>query len=322
MPSSQAPFRNPDALPESAPTPTPEPSVWRKYSAHHEFPLSALTSFVLHFLVVLLVALFGVWVIQWGSTTTDVELDTAILDVPGGYSLGSGGPDRGGDRDPKDGVVVLDSAVPDNFDVTSPVVRPPADPIVAPRSDKSLVDGARARSDGNRPGPGSGFGDGSERGPGTSKRKNSRGERMARWSVTFSYQTGEEYLQKLANLGATLAIAQADGKFLVINDVNQRPITTTSKNREELLKLNQLYWRQDDSDAMQALQRMLGLSTPPKFIWTFFPRDLEAALVDAEKKKSKLTEEQLNAGNWKTTFTAEKSGGKWAVNVVEQTKGK
>ena len=65
-----------------------------------------------------------------------------------------------------------------------------------------------------------------------------------------------------------------------------------------------------------------GITTESLKYDTFEESELKAAraLLKKELEKSKLTEDQLNEGNWKTTFTVERSAGKWAVNIESQKK--
>jgi hypothetical protein len=319
------------ALPEDEPLVPIEPTIMRKYSSHHEFPLSAMTSVLLHFLVVLTAAMFGYMIFNWSSRGDTPDLDT--VEFAGGGGEGGGAGDPNAAELTGEAIVFNPTETVENFDVTD-ITAPPD------KDDQQVIDNAKkadrqfkgiqksglggdvglggtgtggGRGRGHGRGIGDGIGDGVQ---------TKRGKRMDRWAITFSYRNGEEYLQKLGNLDAILVLSEGPGKFQAIEKINDRPVKVEPKNDEYVRKINRVYWLQTDADAMAVLQHTLSLKAPPRFVWAFFPRDLEDALLAAELKKSKLTEDQLNAGGWKTTFTAEKSGGKWNVNVVEQVKEK
>src|SRR5205809_783810 len=86
-----APADDPQPLPGPIVLP-PEPSVWKRYSSHMEFPLSLLASVTLHVAVGMTVLLLGALVFSWeGATPPPVPVDNVVFDLGNG-----GGPTGGG----------------------------------------------------------------------------------------------------------------------------------------------------------------------------------------------------------------------------------
>lgn len=148
-----------------------------------------------------------------------------------------------------------------------------------------------------------------------------RAQRKERWAITFSYRDGKEYLRRLAELEAILAIPDGADKYLVIDDLNKLPLSARRQTTADINALNRIYWLQDDPEPLEALKDALALPDRPKYFWAFFPPDLEKAFLEAELGKSKLTEEQLNRDKWKSLFAAKRIDGKWKIDVIEQARG-
>src|SRR5262249_4737355 len=70
----------------------PEPSVFMKYSQHHEFPLSTMASIVSHALVLLMAALAAGLIIHWGGDREPPEVDNIVFAGGGGDGEGGGNP--------------------------------------------------------------------------------------------------------------------------------------------------------------------------------------------------------------------------------------
>src|SRR5262245_10723392 len=79
-------------MPTAAPTlpgplAPPEERFWRRYSPHHEFPLSSAVSIALHILALVLLGLLGWWVAHLAT-----QKSTPLAEVP--IALGPSGGDR------------------------------------------------------------------------------------------------------------------------------------------------------------------------------------------------------------------------------------
>src|SRR5438874_9392911 len=72
----------------------PEERFWKRYSPHHEAPLSGFTSTAVHVLFLALVGLV-IWVHQKKTEEENRPLPVDVVRIPGGGGP-SGGPDPGG----------------------------------------------------------------------------------------------------------------------------------------------------------------------------------------------------------------------------------
>src|SRR5262249_7085376 len=73
----------------------PEEKFWQHYSPHHEFPLSSVSSFTLHALVIGLFVLMAVGIIKFGGKEK-MPVEAVHLDLGGGGGSKSGSGDAKG----------------------------------------------------------------------------------------------------------------------------------------------------------------------------------------------------------------------------------
>ncbi len=57
---------------------------WRRYSPHHEFPLSSAASIALHVMAVAVLVLGGVLAAKWGLGDSEKPIPISMMDDPGG----------------------------------------------------------------------------------------------------------------------------------------------------------------------------------------------------------------------------------------------
>jgi hypothetical protein len=310
----------------------PDESLWRKYSAHHEFPLSTLASVVLHAFVILMVAMFGAILFNWRSDQEPPEVGNLIF--AGGGGEGGGDPDasedpsnqlvfdptRRGDANPQLEYIPEDLRRPED----SAQARLIEQAQTADRKTRGINDPSLRPGSSGRGGPGSGggrgrgigLGEGQGSGPGKATQ---RARRMQRWDLSFGHDnTPEEYIRKLNNLQAILLVPGPDDQFRVYRDLTQRPLRGRIEPRAEINKLNRIYFVQDDPQHLEALIHILGLDSPPRYLAAFFPRSLEEELLRTELAHAGLTEEGIDQKKLATKFTAERREERWVVRVVEQ----
>src|SRR5687768_17512324 len=89
--------------PATKPLTAPEETFWQRYSAHHEAPLSGMTSLAIHLLAIPLLLLLGWLIIKLGLGEDSKPLPVAPVQMSGG-----GGSPHASDRDASDAGVVKD----------------------------------------------------------------------------------------------------------------------------------------------------------------------------------------------------------------------
>jgi hypothetical protein len=286
----------------------PEEQFWLRYSPHHEFPLSSATSVALHVLVLVFLGLAAWVAIRLGLGYENKPPSVSAV------SLDAGG---GGRKDGKPGGVFGGgAALPDDVQMQDP--QPALDPNALNRDLKEKVGPAppvdlqfdkkgRAMplvgkdtirlleglaADQGQKGPGIGGGQGGGNGPGIGggdgrgKAPNERQRRVLRWSMKFSTQSGNDYLQQLRDIkpggGAILAVPAGEGRFEVFRDLSRQPATGKV---EDLRTMNRIFWIDDQPESVRNLARAMGIKSPSS-IYAFFPVELENELVRLERVKS------------------------------------
>ncbi len=321
----------------------PDESMWRKYSPHHEFPLSSAASVVIHFFIALVVAFFGTLLFNLDS---DPPPAIDNLDVIGGGSGGQGewaGTSDGSPNlkehiafDPFEKPLVEDRNRPPLLD------RTPNDStvLILPDEDKEREKRARGFLDDlvkvDNPGQG-GSGRGGRRGDGIGnvdgdgigdRRGGKRAKRMHRWSLSIPFTGADDYADRLQDLGAILMIEDEANererdvnklRFWVYRDLARRPVRGTLESLVDLARIDRVYFKDRSPETVAFLIESLGLPPPTTEFTMFLPRDLEAAMLQAELKAAGVKfEDELNQKGFKTTFRAERSGNSWNVRVMDQ----
>jgi hypothetical protein len=315
----------------------PEERFWKRYSPHHEFPLSSATSIGLHALILFLLILAG-WVaykLGMGSENRPPEVGSLYVEPGGGSRTGVEGNKGEGARTLVEDPVTREQAAPPPVPaVKTPEVGPPDGlklhppekpgtrplPLSGQQLEKlfdQLGDAARDRlgngepaAPGRRPGKNSGPG-GNGEGPGSKAAQ--RKARVLRWSMTFNTQSGDDYLRQLKDVrpggGAILAIPAGPGQFEVIRDLSQRPAVGRV---EDLAEIKRIFWTDEKPDSVAGLARSLGIKAPAYFV-AFFPRELEEELVRLERAKANgAREEDIE----ETHFEVVRSGDGYEPRVV------
>lgn len=313
----------------------PEESVWRKYSANHEFPLSTLTSVALHVFVVLLVVLFGALVFHWnGAEPPAVGMVKFSDDAGGGGELSGGanpvdttGPEQlpgkvedpeitNGPRMPAD-LHIVTNHTPNadlddqskSFDRDFRELRPDQSKLVGPF-------GKGGPGDHGGKGPGHGPGDG----PGTEDGVY-RAKRTDRWAIALSYYDGEGLYREWANLQAIILVpegkyAAGQKQYRVFYDLSTKAPRGKLETIETMQTHGRTWFTDRNRESVAALARYLGYSPPPPFMAFFIPKTLEEELLAKERAYRKKTEEQLQG--WETVFRVRRIGDRFDAIVLEQ----
>jgi len=306
----------------------PEEPLFRKYSQHHEFPLSTLISVVTHGLVALIAFLAGAYVFNWASKPTPPEIHPLVVLGPEGGGGKAGIDDTTQLRDPDVIELKQASQVPEGipvFDLGEEVadmksrlktLQDLEKRSGVPATDREkLSKGAGGGDEGK-----TGTGKGPSSGPGSGTRAGDgwRARRMERWILSITYQNGADYLNKLARLQAVLAVPEGKDRYRVYTDLGTRPFQSQIQVTAELEALSRLYWTQTDAATLSELAKSLDLTSTPRMVHVFFPRSLEQELVKQELAWANLTELEINERKLETKFRAERRGNAWVVTVLEQ----
>jgi hypothetical protein len=306
----------------------PEEPLFRKYSQQHEFPLSTLISVVTHGLVALIAFLAGAYVFNWAAKPTTPEIHPLVVLGPEGGGGKAGIDETTQLRDPDvielkqaskvpEGIPVFDLGE-DVADMKSRVktLQDLGKQSGVPATDREkLSKGAGGGDDGKT---GTGKGPSSGPGGGTNELDEVRPKRMERWILSITYQSGTDYLNKLANLQAVLAVPEGKGRYRVYTDLSRRPFQSQVQATAELEELRRIYWTQTDSATLLELAKSLDLPSTPRMVHVFFPHSLEQELLKQELRHAKLTEQEINERKLETKFRAERRGNAWVVTVLEQ----
>jgi hypothetical protein len=278
----------------------PAEEFWQRYSPHHEFPVSSITSVALHILVIVTL-LLGAWAaIRLGLGNKERGLPITITEISDGTP--DGVPQKKGV-----GAGPLDEEVGDNPTPQKEVK--PVELVKLPESNLDPIDFHKYKdNEGKRlidPGAvnpvldslqkldeqarkklvsglgGQGASDGSPNGSPDGKKLSKRIKRLLRWSMIFNTRDGNDYATQLDALGAILAVPAANGKeYEVIRDLKTRPV---QGKVEDLASIKSIYWIDDKPDSVGGLARALGIKTNPKLIVAFFPVELESKLAQMER---------------------------------------
>ena len=211
---------------------------WRRYSPHHEFPLSSAASIALHVIAVAVLVLGGVLAAKWGLGDSEKPIPISIMDEPGG-----GGQPEGKDAGTRgEGAVqskeasespsnaVADATPAPKENLNEPTVDPVALPKIQDPSTRyidesaeamkglakldeqtrkslfnSLRDPAKGKG-GSGTGGGKGGGTGTGTGSGTAPGEGNlsvRQKRVLRWEVNFRVMSPEDHLRQFAALGVS-----------------------------------------------------------------------------------------------------------------------
>jgi hypothetical protein len=312
-----------------------------RYSPHHEFPLSTVTSVGLHALIIGLLVIGG-WVIatlNWGGDVKPPPSDAVAMEEGGG-----GGNPNGVGKGPGDGDVgdpdAPDAPLADPNETLD--VRPNAsrEQLQEVRKEASSLpefkdeEGKRLIEEGGKEvdkilrlnpevrkklnaglgkgGPGSGGGEGTGQGPGRGSKTgpgtgtaDERVKRTMRWTILWNTRDGRDYIQQLMAFGAILAMP--DGKtsngFLVIRDLSQTP---AQPKAEDIAQIHRIYWVGDEPQSVRTLFAALGLPAPP-FYAVFFSAEFEEKLLQLElnyrnKKENEIVETRFGIRRVQGTY--------------------
>jgi hypothetical protein len=300
----------------------PEERFWIRYSPHHELPLSSVSSFGIHILIVGLLLLCAILPI-FSRPVHQVPVEAVTLLNSGGgggrksgVDGGSGPPSRpqeiGGQVDPNpEQNPQTEVKRPDLAEVKAPdfntqlkedasrfLKKPGSVPNlgkislldeaarkVGPASDPSRGRGGSGSGGGQGDGRGTGTGEGS--GPGTSSgHLTQRQKRMLRWVMSFKTNNGPDYLAQLRGLGGILAIPVKEGdppEFKIVRKL----VPPAQLLDEDVEKIDRIFWWEENPAAVRDIMDALGLNIRPSRFAMLMPSELEKKLFEMESKHAR-----------------------------------
>jgi len=322
----------------------PEERFWKRYSPHHEFPLSLSSSLFLHIVGLVILIFGGVLLALIGLGQNNAIAVDAVTIAGGGGNPDGVGNEKGDGAIPTGPEAVSNDRPPEVHSEnpsTEQLVTPQAVPPIVSQStdnDRAIEEaknlgsrltnlsstarqkfadylagkGKGGTGSGGGKGSGKGTGEGDLQGPGKNN-LTQREKRKARWVMLFttSAGAGHDYLRQLEGLGAILAFPTGDDKFLVIRDLRSRPFRTVE---EDIKTFNMIWWVDDKSRSVESLADALGVRPVPDYFVAFFPVKLENQLLEKELQAFRGNEEDID----ETVFKVERRNGQYEPVVSQQ----
>jgi hypothetical protein len=277
----------------------PDERFWRRYSPHHELPLSSASSVALHLLVVGLAAL-ACMIPFFNQEPRSMELSSVTFGDGGGQPDGADG-SRGKAGNPADQQNLPNEKAPfqDKVPDVSPTLDarplvPPLPDLHEPNPDRTISEIDRVLGEPKRPptGPNGNRGRDKEPAkgdgpgiPGGNNLENVTKERFQRWTIAFNTRDGQDYVKQLRGLGAILAIKLPDdpAKARVYRDLS----APAKGEVEELESIRRIQWLDEKPESVHALCRALGIRPEPKSVIAYLPLSLEEKLLRLELEYAK-----------------------------------
>jgi len=295
----------------------PEEQFWKRYSPHHEAPLSGISSVATHVVLILMILLIA-WVaskVRGEDENRSLPVDVVRVQFPGGGgSPGGRGSGPGVDEPAQEENPGTEQK---SSDQKPPAEEPPPKLSVAQRkgieaeyndkhlerifekggvtpATKALFDLERdirekLRSNvnpavgqgGSRRGGGKDIGQDKGSGGGDrggSGALNQREKRQLRQDLTFRTCDGFDYLNQIYGLGGYVAIPHNPRQFLVFPNLKNLRETKV----EDIEKFKDMYRIDNEPKSVAGVSMALGLPEVPPYFVAFFPAKLEKKLLDRE----------------------------------------
>jgi hypothetical protein len=327
----------------------PEDSFWKHYSPHHEFPLSLLSSAMLHAIGItfLLLVAFGIILAFRANNPVPFEA-VRLADTGGGGGRKTGieegeGVGRAPEENVKPGekteksspgeevkrpeltqAQINDLKIQFNDEAVRIIQSSKAAQAAMAHIDQEVLrklhDGLSPALGEGGPGKGGGKDGGKDKGKGSGVGEgraslSQREKRMFRWHLESRPRSGMDYLRQLHGLGAILAIPKPENPrdYYIVRDLLKRP---TQLLNEDISKIQLIYWTPERPQLVHDVMQALDLQLRPSHFVAFFPVELEERLLKMELQYQGLKEDQIT----ETWFeVVPESGGGYGVRVSNQT---
>jgi hypothetical protein len=342
-PIMSVPSPNDDEPETNAPDPTaipdgpPEEEFWERYNKRLEFPLSTVSAVFLHVLVAaFLIVTFTVLMKKTDKSGVPVSL---VPDMGGLDDEGTGSAGSGGVQDPlKEGKV---SSLEEQLKVLP-------DPSKLPEIKQDLRDSLKYDTEGNIPvsdfnapayaavdrtlrdkllgigakkgtGPGAGTGDDGTKGAGPGGTgANSTRARSLRWVMRFRTNSGDDYVNQLAAMGAVILVPlpSTDNKRCLYFTNLRNPGESRMATDDDLRKLTgQIKFSDTRPESVRSVCEVLGVKESARSFWAFFPKNMEEEVSRKEIGYRNRRPEQIE----ETIFRVIVRGGTYEIVVDDQT---
>src|SRR5262249_33041847 len=303
----------------SADLPPQEP-LWKRYSRHHELPLSGMSSLIVHLLIFGTLVLGGIVALgmtSGGGSGPSVGVLAIAEESAAGAKPGNASetfahpeeslpPAQAPEAAPipviHESTLELPKAKPLDLlaGATGARVSVPGDDTTSKlnRLDKDagtkLRQALANRQTGRVP---SGPGPDKKEGLPPGRIENQRQSRQLRWTMTFETKDGNDYLRQLKALGAILAYQGPEGEYLVIRDLSKQPA-----KGENVPLPNRIYWIDDRPESVKSLGAALRIPGLKKIV-AFFPEELEKDMLRKELAFHQAKEEAIHETKFKIRKT-------------------
>lgn len=311
-------------------------TFWQTYSPNLELPLATIASIFAHVLIV--AALIGLLVLASRGpekSSVPIMLVDGGSDATGDGSVGSGGvadPIAIGGAAPKPqdfDALPLPNALPDvRKDIQDRIAIDDPNAVTKMSDEKAAAYGSldKALQDkllglGQKKGTPGGAGSGDTGQPGTGgggTGADSTRARGLRWVVRFKTNSGRDYVDQLAGLGAVIAVpAPPDYKksMLVFRTPANPAAQSVATDQDFRAFGGQIQFCDFKRESVQQVSEALNLKFTPPAFWAFFPKELEEELSRKETGYRNRRAEEIE----ETKFQVVSRGGKYEAVVVEQT---
>lgn len=336
--STAAPAAPQKTTPNAEDLAPPEDAFWVRYSPHHEFPLSSISSVMLHILVIGLAFLFAYYVV-FDKPAHKVPVEAVRLVGGGGGNKHGSGSGPGGERTAPNPVEAgpsdptpSDPTPPTKFEI--PDLKKAVGASVAKQFNdnafrvlresttdmnkfRALTDtmakigpihepgkGGGGSGSGGGTGDGRGTGTGDGQGPGGGGNLTEREKEMIRWTMHFETADPADYLRQLDGMGAILAIP-VDGEYKIVRDLKHRPAKLLD---EDVAKIQRIYWVDEQQRSVDGIMRVLGINVRADRFVAFMPEDIENRL---RKLENDHVGGRSKADIRRTHYKAERSGDRY-----------
>ncbi len=312
VPALPAPL-SPSQVPLAA-----EEGMWKKYSSHYEFPLSLVIAIGIHVIAVLFVVAFMTINFYWGQpkqpVTEIIEIEPPRVHQDGENQIQSEGGSNGNQgRDPQAPLFdPLTLTTPEPLKV--PEQNPTQLPVLPTEETRQ-----RPRPPGN---PDGGIGDKSGPGMGNKHGTGVSMGRNMRWRILFNYDEPEVLLSQLVNLQVTVAGRLNNGRYFVYQNL----ATTAPFQSQEMTEsaftsfvndAKKHWFMNSDRTTCDNFAYAVNFSDRILTLVVVIPVEMEQAILAAELKHHKMTEDEIRTKRLATSFKVVRDGSQWNVTVTK-----
>jgi hypothetical protein len=311
----------------------PEEEFWEKYNKRLEFPLSTVSSILLH---VFVGALLVFVLVRLMNREEPPQVPLKLVEVGGLDDAGEGSAGSGGQEDPfirADGDPITrqieslsdPTKLPEVNDVKQTIkyLDPEGNLPVSNSNlaaladlDKKLRDKLLGSREGAGNEPGRGYDGTAGKGPG-GKGADSTFGRNLRWVLRFKVTGGSDYIAQLRAMGAEILVTVPNTdppKHILVKDLSNPTSHRIATDADTSALAQKIRFSDNRPSVVKEVAGVLGLDFTPKAFWAFFPKEVEQELERKEKNYRNRQPDQIE----ETIFRVTVRGGNYDVVVDDQ----